>query len=65
VVFPFDFTHFADVLPSFLSFSVQWVSNDIARMLMVLYTIVMGIAAIYAPISYKFIRIKRFNRQQK
>ncbi len=65
VVFPFDFTHFADVLPDFLRFSVQWISNDIARILMVLYTIANGIAAIYAPISYKFIRIKRFNRQQK
>ena len=58
-VFPFDFTYFADVLPDFLRFSVQWISNDIARILMVLYTIAMGIAAVYAPIGYKFIRIKR------
>jgi hypothetical protein len=61
VVFPFDFTYFANVLPDFLRFLVQWISNDIARILMVLYAIVMGIAAIYSPIAYKFIRIKRSN----
>ena len=59
VVFPFDFTYFANVLPHFLRFLVQWISNDIARLLMVLYTIVMGIAAVYAPIGYKFIIINR------
>ena len=63
VVFPFDFAYFANVLPEFLRFLLQWISNDIARVLMVLYIIAMGIAAIYAPISYKFIRIKRFNRE--
>ncbi len=59
IVFPFDFTYFADVLPITLRFLVQWISNDIARILLVLYTVAMGIASIYAPISYKFIRIKR------
>ena len=59
------FTYFAVMLPDFLRFLVQWISNDIARILMVVYTIAMGIAAIYAPIGYKFIRIKRFNRKQK
>ena len=63
LIFPFDFTYFAEVLPDFLRFLVQWISNDIARILMILYTIGMGIAAIYAPISYKFIRIKHFNRK--
>jgi hypothetical protein len=61
IVFPFDFTYFTNVLPDFLRFLVQWISNDIARILMGLYAIVMGIAAIYSPIAYKFIRIKRTN----
>ncbi len=65
VVFPFDFTYFAVMLPDFLRFLVQWISNDIARILMVVYTLAMGIAVIYAPIGFKFIRIKRFNRKQK
>jgi hypothetical protein len=64
VVFPFDFTYFPDVLPDFLRLLVQWISNDIARVVMVLYTIAMGIAAVYAPISYKFIRIKRSKREE-
>ena len=63
VIFPFDFTCFADVLPEFLRFLLQWISNDIARAIMVLYAIAMGIAAIYAPISYKFIRIKRSDHE--
>ena len=58
VVFPFEFTYFADVLPEFIRFLVQWISNDIARVIMVLYIIAMGIAAIYAPIGYKFIKLK-------
>jgi hypothetical protein len=59
MIFPFDFTYFVDVLPDFLRFLVQWISNDIARVVMVLYAIAMGIAAVYAPIGYKFIRINR------
>lgn len=59
VVFPFDFSHFADALPHFLRFLVQWISNDIARIAMLLYIIAMGIAAVYAPISYKIIRVNR------
>jgi hypothetical protein len=55
VVFPFEFAYFADVLPDFLRFFVQWISVDIARVLMVLYTIVMGVAAVYAPKAYGFI----------
>lgn len=35
-VFPFNFAHFADVIPSFLQFLVRWVTNDIARVLFAL-----------------------------
>jgi hypothetical protein len=59
VTFPFEFTYFANVLPDSLRFLIQWISNDIARVVMTLYTIAMGIAAVYAPIGYKFIRINR------
>jgi len=65
VVFPFEFAYFADVLPDFLRFLIRWISNDIARVAMGLYTIAIGIAAVYAPIGYKFIRIKRFKSEQK
>jgi len=59
VVFPFEFTYFADVLPDFLRFLLQWISNDIARVLMVLITIVTLVFAIYATILHVFVRKAR------
>ena len=56
VVFPFDFTYFADVLPSFLRFLLQWISNDIARVLMMLGLIVAPIMAVYTAVLYVFVR---------
>ncbi len=56
VVFPFDFTHFADVLPGFLRFLVQWISNDIARVLMALGAIAAPVMTIYTAVLYVFVR---------
>jgi hypothetical protein len=64
VVFPFEFAYFADVLPDSLRFLVQWISNDIARVLMVLGIIVHLGAAFYCPIGYKFVSIKRSKREK-
>ena len=64
VVFPFEFAYFADVLPESLRFLVQWISNDIARVLMVLGIIVHLGAAIYTPVAYKFVDMKRFKREK-
>jgi len=55
VVFPFDFAHLADLLPDFLRFLVQWISNDIAKALMVLGLIATLILAIYYAILYVFV----------
>jgi hypothetical protein len=38
IVFPFDFTHFSDVVPDFLRFIISWITNDIARVLIALGT---------------------------
>ena len=65
VVFPFDFVYFANVLPDFLRFLVQWISNDIARGIMVIGIVVLVIVAIYCPIGYKFVSTKHFKREQK
>ncbi len=59
VTFPFEFAYFSDVLPDFLRFLVQWISNDVARGIMVLGTILLIVAGIYSPIAYKFVNIKR------
>jgi hypothetical protein len=50
VAFPFEFAYFAEMLPDFLRFLVQWISNDIARILMVLWIIVNLVAAVYYAI---------------
>ena len=62
VIFPFNFTHFADVLPEFLRFLVQWISNDIAGGIMVIGIILLAVAAVYSPIAYKFVSLKRFKK---
>ena len=64
VVFPFEFAYFADVLPDFLRFLVQWISNDIARVLMVLGIIVLLGAQVYTPIAYGFVGKKRSKREE-
>jgi hypothetical protein len=56
VVFPFEFAYLADVLPSFLRFLVQWISNDIARVLMALGIIVTLVVMIYTAIFYVLVR---------
>ena len=64
VAFPFDFIYFADVLPEGLRFLVQWISNDIARGMMVVGTILLVAAGIYSPIAYKFLSIKSFKSEE-
>jgi len=56
VVFPFEFAYFANVLPDFLRFLLQWISNDIARVLMVLGIIVTPVMAVYTAIVYVLVR---------
>ena len=65
VVFPFEFAYFADVLPEYLRFLLKWVSNDVARVLMVLAIIVTFAAAIYCPIAYGFIGNKRSSEKNE
>ena len=58
LTFPFNFTYFADVMPDFLRFLVQWISDDSARGIMVVGIILLIVAEIYSPIAYKFVNIK-------
>ena len=64
VVFPFDFTYFANVLPEPLRFLVQWISNDIAWVIILVIMILHLLAAIYCPFGYKFVDKKRFKRKK-
>lgn len=63
-VFPFDFAYFSKVLPEFIRFLVQWISNDIAWGIMFVLIILHLLAAIYCPFAYKFIDKKRFSRKK-
>ena len=47
LVFPFEFTYFAEVLPVFLRFLLQWISNEIALVLLVLLFILHLFLAVY------------------
>jgi len=56
VVFPFDFSHLADVLPNFLQFLVRWISNDIAKVLMAIAIIAISVTTVYTATLYVFVR---------
>jgi hypothetical protein len=60
VVFPFNFSYFADVLPVSLRFLLQWISNGIAQGVLVLGIILLIVAAVYSPIAYKFCQCETF-----
>jgi hypothetical protein len=59
VIFPFDFTYFADVLPDFIRFLVQWISNEIALVLLILLFIIHLILAVYSLILRLYVRKAR------
>ena len=59
VVFPFDFAHFANALPVFLRFIVQWISNEIALVLLILLFIIHLIFAVYSLILRLYVHKAR------
>ena len=61
VIFPFDFSHFADVLPPSIQFALQWLSNDIVKVFMVLILIGTSIGTAYTALLYKNVRKELFN----
>lgn len=65
IIFPFDFQYLADVLPESLRFLLEWISDDIARVVMVLGVIGLLFATVYSPIAYKFVALKRFNHDER
>ena len=50
LIFPFEFAYFAKVLPDFFRFLVQWISNEIALVLLILLVITHLILAVYSLI---------------
>ncbi|MCW3974949.1 MAG: hypothetical protein NWE86_01745 [Candidatus Bathyarchaeota archaeon] len=60
-VFPFNFSHLSDILPDSLRVIIMWISNDIAKILMILGIIVSFIVAVYMIALY--ISIRQLNSQ--
>jgi hypothetical protein len=48
IIFPFEFSHVADVLPDSLKFLLQWISDNVARVLLVIGFIIHLALAIYS-----------------
>ena len=55
IVFPFNFAHLADVLPEVLQPLLDWISNDIARILLVVGAIGGFIALFFTTMLYLFV----------
>ena len=65
IVFPFDFIYFANVLPENLRFLVQWISDGIARVVLVLGSIVHSALAVVAGIQRVMVRKELAQRKKK
>lgn len=63
VVFPFDFAHFADIVPNFFTFLVSWITNDIARALIAIG--MMGGIVFVGVNNVLCIKVKAFLLQQQ
>jgi hypothetical protein len=51
-VFPFEYAHLADTLPGWLEFSLAWVTNDIARIFLIIQIIIGPIIALVQVWQY-------------
>jgi len=56
IVFPFDFSHFAEPFPRFLEFTISWISDGIAKFFMVILILVFAVMSIYNPLLYIHVR---------
>ncbi len=57
--FPFDFAHLGDLLPGSLRFLAQWISNDVARVLMALaFMVQLGLAVFSAVLRVAVYRAR-------
>ena len=56
IVFPFDFSHLADVLPGAIRFVLSWITNDIGRVLLLLQVVVGPISALTTTLKYLSVR---------
>jgi hypothetical protein len=56
-VFPFDFTHLADALPTELQFMLAWMSDSVGKFLLILQVAVGVLAALFTLVTYIMARV--------
>jgi hypothetical protein len=61
--FPFDFAHLADALPASLQPIVSWITNDVARLLLILMAIVSFFTIPWT--SAQYIGVKKVLEERK
>jgi len=64
IVFPFDFTYFANVLPENLKFLVLWISGGLVRVVLVLGAIAHAALAIVSGIQRVMVRKELASRKK-
>jgi hypothetical protein len=58
-VFPFDFTHLADVFPAEFQFLLAWMSDGIGNFLLLLQVAVGVLAALFTLVTYAMVAVTR------
>jgi len=56
IVFPFNFAHLADLLPSFLQFILSWIPNYLGRAIVLIAGLGGLFNCVYTPIVYLSVR---------
>lgn len=56
MVFPFNFSHFADALPGAIRFVLAWITNDIGKVALILQIILGPISALLTTRKYLSVR---------
>jgi hypothetical protein len=62
-VFPFDFTHLADVLPAELQFLLAWMSDSVGKLLLLLQVAVGVLAALFTLVTYVMVTLTLNSRR--
>ena len=56
IVFPFNFSHLADILPNSFKFLLAWFSDDFGKIILAIAGVAGFFNAIYSSILYLFVR---------
>jgi len=64
MVFPFDFTHLTDTLPVTWKTSLFWISNGLARLILMIGVAAGAGGAVYNAVSHVVIRQEMKSRRE-